>query len=62
MDLLELADIYKRSNKPSAVQFNEYSKIHYKQCKKRKKKKKTAQIFSILKHVIESFKKSKFYY
>ena len=62
MDLRDLIEFYNRNKKTTATQFNKYFEICYKEKVKKGKKKKSAIIFFILKHVIKGFKTSKFYY
>ena len=60
MKLTELINLYNMNKKTTATQFDKHSEIYYKKCLKRKKK--SAQNFFILKHVIKDFKTSSFYY
>ena len=61
MELTELIRLYNINKKQLLLNLNKYFDIYYKKCQKRKKKK-SARNFFILKYVIKSFKTSNFYY
>ena len=61
MNLTEINKLCNMQKKITATQFDKHFEIYYKKCQKRKKKK-SAQNFFILKYVIKNLKTSNFYY